>query len=130
MTGTKWREAREAVERTIRAVAAEVGVTAQWLSDLEHGRRTPSDELDLKLRKALKLPPPEPKPAPSRCAVCDGELAPKIQHVAAIEDHHGVIGPGYRPIRRAHDYQDGFTCKCCGLHYDNLPFSKEPICTP
>ena len=121
MKGSDWREAREAIKRTLISVAKEIDIPAQWLSDLEHGRRTPSDDVDLKLRKVLKLPAPEPKPPPKHCIVCKGALKPKLRHVAAIDDPHGIIGPGYRPLQRAHEYQDGFTCEGCGLHYDKTP---------
>ena len=43
--GTVLREAREAKSLTLRALANKVGVSAPFWSDVEHGRRYPSDLL-------------------------------------------------------------------------------------
>ena len=130
MTGRGWYDAREKAKRTLRSIAEEAGISAPFLSDIEHGRRRPSEETEIRLRKALKLPPPEPKPESSRCMVCDGEIEPKIELIPTLHDPHGVIGPGYRPLRSSYSRHDGFTCSRCGLHYDKLPNSKEATCTP
>lgn len=43
--GTKIRELREAHRMTLRALAEKLGLSAPFLSDIEHGRRMP-DSLD------------------------------------------------------------------------------------
>ena len=52
--GERIRELREGLDLSLRELAGKIGVSAAFLSDVELGRRYPSDELLEKLSKALK----------------------------------------------------------------------------
>lgn len=121
MLGTGWRDARMKLERSLRSIAEEVGCSAPHLSDIEHGRRRPSRDLEEKLRATLQLPPAPPPPDNPSCVVCEGKLEARVVQHHAIDDPHGIIGPGYVPLRRAFTESAGFTCPRCGLHYDKRP---------
>lgn len=45
---------------SLREVASQVGISAPYLHDIEHGRRSPSTETMLKLAKALGVPDQAP----------------------------------------------------------------------
>ncbi len=51
--GEKIRELREKGDMSLRELAKTIGVSAPFLSDVELGRRHPSDELMVALAKAL-----------------------------------------------------------------------------
>lgn len=53
--GQRIREVREAADMSLRELAKEVGISAPFLSDVELGRRFPSDENLAALAKALKI---------------------------------------------------------------------------
>lgn len=121
MIGSGWYEARHKLHRTLRSIAEEVGCSAAFLCDIEHGRRNPGREMEIKLRAALQLPPPAPPPADPLCVVCGTALTPRtIQH-HAVHDPNGIIGPGYRDLQPAWTEPDGFSCPRCGIRYDKRP---------
>lgn len=121
MTGPGWRAARERLQRSLRAIANAVGCSAPHLSDIEHGRRKPSRNLEIRLRAALKLPPPEPLPPGPFCVVCGTALDELSVEVPTLHDPNGVIGPGYAPLRRGFSRPDGLGCPKCGLRYHKAP---------
>ena len=96
MTGDGWRNARAKAGKTLRRLADEAGISAPFLSDVEHGRRKFSPETEAKVRHALGLGPAPVEPS-SRCVVCEG------------------------PLKVAK--RERITCPRCGLHYDHLPAS-------
>lgn len=51
---------RQRGEMSLREVASQVGISAPYLHDIEHGRRSPSAETMLKLAKALGVPDQAP----------------------------------------------------------------------
>ena len=53
--GERLRELREAADISLRELAKDVGISAPFLSDVELGRRFPSDDILAKLAKSLKV---------------------------------------------------------------------------
>lgn len=53
--GDRLRVGRARKRMTLRQTAVEVGVSASYLSDIENGRKVPSEEVVLGLAKALNL---------------------------------------------------------------------------
>ena len=49
------RELRESADQSLREFARTLGVSAPFLSDIELGRRYPSDEVLLKIAKTFRL---------------------------------------------------------------------------
>jgi hypothetical protein len=74
----------------------------------------------------LDQPGKTPK-AVGRCVVCKGAVREVLRHHDAIHDPHGVIGPGYRPIRPSYTAVDGYACDDCGLFYVRPPPDKEHL---
>jgi transcriptional regulator with XRE-family HTH domain len=54
--GVVVREAREAQGKTLRQLAKATGLSAPFLSDVEHGRRRLTGDTLAKVAKALKIP--------------------------------------------------------------------------
>jgi transcriptional regulator with XRE-family HTH domain len=59
--GAKLRSLREKADLSLRELAAAVDVSAPFLSDVELGRRFPSDEILTKLAQRLRVSPKELK---------------------------------------------------------------------
>ena len=122
MTGSGWRLAREATGKTLRALAAEVGISPPFLSDVEHGRRRFSPETEDRIRAALRMPPREEQDAP-RCVVCEGPLRDETHSVYYGDPMHMIIGPGHAnqltPVRH-------IWCPRCGLEYRHPPRPAAP----
>lgn len=119
MTGIELRNARGAAGMTLRQLGERVGLSAPFLSDVEHGRRSLSRESEIKVRAALGMKVREPdRPA---CVVCRTDLDVHTITVPTIHDRNGAIGPGYQPLQRGGERPDGYTCPACGLHYDHAP---------
>lgn len=110
----EWREHRVKAGLTLRALAAITGVSAPFLSDVEHGRRSMKPTTEKKLRAALGLP--EKPPSGPSCVVCEGELSERVRVKVTGPVRYGPVSDGsYR------EYVDGYTCERCGLHYDQEP---------
>jgi transcriptional regulator with XRE-family HTH domain len=69
--GERIRELREALDISLREFARAIGVSAPFWSDVELGRRHPSDERLQRAAKLLKVPFEELKQHDSRPAVED-----------------------------------------------------------
>lgn len=69
--GQKLRELRDAADLSLRELAKVIDVSAPFLSDVELGRRFPSDEVLAKLAKVLKIPLEELQQFDSRQPVAD-----------------------------------------------------------
>jgi transcriptional regulator with XRE-family HTH domain len=59
LLGSRLREARVAAGLSLRALARTAGVTPSYLSDIELGRRAPSEKTLASLAEALELAVPE-----------------------------------------------------------------------
>ena len=53
--GERLRQLREAADISLRELSKEAGISPPFLSDVELGRRYPSDDILAKLAKALKV---------------------------------------------------------------------------
>jgi transcriptional regulator with XRE-family HTH domain len=94
------RDLREGADLSLRELAKSVDVSAPFLSDVELGRRYPSDEVLGKLAKALKVPAERLKQHDHREAVSDfkkliaGNAALGSAFRSALEDMKvGKISP-------------------------------------
>ena len=117
MTGHGWRDARTAKGITLRALAAMVGISPPFLSDVEHGRRRFSAATEAKVRSALGLPPAAPDPG-DLCVVCETPLRIDTSSVYDPSTGPMIIGPrGTTQIRRV----TTITCPQCGLWYAHSP---------
>lgn len=54
--GKRLRELRDGVDLSLRELAKRVGISGPFLSDIELGRRFPSEEILAKLASALNVP--------------------------------------------------------------------------
>jgi transcriptional regulator with XRE-family HTH domain len=63
------KETREKLGLSIREVARQIDVSAPFLSDIELGRRFPSDEVLIKLAKTLKTPVDDLKQHDTRVSI-------------------------------------------------------------
>ena len=59
--GQRLRELRDKVSLSLRKLADQIGISAPFLSDIELGRRFPSEEILAKLAGALEVSPDELK---------------------------------------------------------------------
>ena len=116
MTGDGWRRAREAKGMTLRALARESDISAPFQSDVEHGRRRYSAEVEARVRNVLGLDP-KPDPGP-KCVVCEGPLTEKSWSSYVGDPMQMIIGPGSRNQMTA---QHAIWCPQCGLQYRSLP---------
>lgn len=122
MTGEAWRLRREEQGLTLREVARRVGVSAPFLSDVEHGRRRYSADTEAKAREVLGMEPAAPE-TPHRCSVCGGEIVVDEWSEYLGDPMLMIIGPGSRnqfTTRRA------IYCKDCGVSYHRLPGFRKP----
>jgi len=69
--GQKIKELRDAADLSLRELAKILGVSAPFLSDVELGRRFPSEEVLAKLASALDVPLEELRQYDSRQPVAD-----------------------------------------------------------
>jgi len=69
--GEKLRELREAKDLSLRELARNLGVSAAFLSDVELGRRHPSEAVLKKLARALRVPVEELRKHDTRPPVAD-----------------------------------------------------------
>lgn len=53
--GQKLRELRDKLDLSLRECASQIGVSAPFLSDIELGRRMPSDDVLIRMAKVLKI---------------------------------------------------------------------------
>ena len=118
MTGSGWRATRESRGMTLRALARAAGVSAPFLSDVEHGRRKFSPAVEAKVRAALGLAPADDTSAGPRCVVCEAKLNVIESYVPTTAPELMVYGPGSRSqfARRT-----TITCDHCGLVYAHAP---------
>jgi transcriptional regulator with XRE-family HTH domain len=69
--GQRLRELREGVDLSARELAKRIGVSSPFLSDIELGRRFPSEEVLGKLAAALNVPLEELKQYDNRGPIAD-----------------------------------------------------------
>ena len=69
------RRRMQVFKRGLRETAKLLGVTPAHMTDLEKGRRTPSDELLMRISKIYDIPEPELRAGWSRAASIVGEIA-------------------------------------------------------
>lgn len=69
--GQRIRELRELADLSLRELARRIGVTAPFLSDVELGRRFPSEEVLLRLADALNVDVAELRKHDARQPVAD-----------------------------------------------------------
>jgi transcriptional regulator with XRE-family HTH domain len=69
--GERLRQLREAADISLRELSKEAGISPPFLSDIELGRRYPSDEILAKLAKTLKVSVDELKHLDTRGAAQD-----------------------------------------------------------
>lgn len=115
MTGEGWRLAREAKGLTLRKLAQDAGISAPFLSDIEHGRRRFSSEVEDRVRGVLGLPAREPEPK-NRCVVCEGPLE---THQWAEPVGEPVFGAGGHYVTK-----QSIICPRCGLQYAHMPIRE------
>lgn len=116
MTGEGWRLAREAKGMTLRALAAAAGISPPFQSDVEHGRRRYSPEVEGRVRGLLGLDP-TPEPA-AKCVVCEGPLRDETERVYRGDPMHAIIGPGYANQLTS---ERSIWCPQCGIEYRHPP---------
>jgi len=116
VTGTGWRLAREAKGMTLRALAAAAGISAPFQSDVEHGRRRYSPEVEARIRVLLDLDP-TPEPA-AKCVVCEGPLRDETFNAYRGDPMLQIIGPGGASQFTT---ERAIWCPRCGLDYRHLP---------
>lgn len=56
----------------------------------------------------------------AECRVCGGRIVEKTVFHPAVHDPHGVIGPGYRPLRNSWK-ESRYHCGGCGIKYEFMP---------
>jgi transcriptional regulator with XRE-family HTH domain len=56
--GQRLHELRDSADLSLRELAKKVGISGPFLSDIELGRRFPSEEILAKLASALNMPRP------------------------------------------------------------------------
>lgn len=120
MTGTGWRQAREVKGMTLRALAAAAGISAPFQSNVEHGRRRYSPEVEGRVRGLLGLDP-TPEPA-AKCVVCEGPLRDVTDQEYRGDPIHAIIGPGFANQLTSVRH---IWCPRCGLEYRHLPKAKQ-----
>ena len=69
--GQRLRELRDKADLSLRELGKKAGISAPFLSDIELGRRFPSDEILAKLARALKVPLEELKQYDNREPIAD-----------------------------------------------------------
>ena len=69
--GQRIRELRDKADLSLRELAMRIGISAPFLSDIELGRRFPSEEILAKLADALDVSPDELKQYDTRGPIAD-----------------------------------------------------------
>src|SRR5229473_7842445 len=69
--GQRIHELRDKADLSLRELAKKIGVSAPFLSDIELGRRFPSEEILAKLAGALEVSPEELKQYDTRAPIAD-----------------------------------------------------------
>jgi transcriptional regulator with XRE-family HTH domain len=69
--GQRLRELRDKADLSLRELAKRIGVTSPFLSDIELGRRFPSEEILAKLAGALNVSPEDLKQYDNRGPIAD-----------------------------------------------------------
>ena len=69
--GQRLHELRDKADLSLRELARKVGISGPFLSDIELGRRFPSEEILGKLAAALNVPPEDLKKYDSRAPIGD-----------------------------------------------------------
>ena len=69
--GQRIHELRDKADLSLRKLANQIGVSGPFLSDIELGRRFPSEEILEKLAGALKVSPDELKQYDTRAPIAD-----------------------------------------------------------
>jgi transcriptional regulator with XRE-family HTH domain len=126
MTGEGWRLAREAKQMTLRALAAAAGISAPFQSDVEHGRRHYSLEVEKRVRDVLGLDP-APEPPKHLCVICETPLMDETTKVYRGDPMHAIIGPGYANQLSS---ERNIWCPKCGVSYHHLPkdrYGREEV---
>ncbi len=121
MTGEDWRKAREAKGLALRHVARAAGISAPFLSDVEHGRRSFSPEVEKRVRVALGIEPPPPDHV-GWCVVCKGSLERRKWKEYLGDPMHMILGPGHQNQLTG---RSEIFCPRCGLKYLRAP-KEEP----
>jgi transcriptional regulator with XRE-family HTH domain len=83
------REKREELDLSLRELARRVGVSAAFMSDIELGRRYPSDDIFEKLSKPLEVTVDELKRYDSR---------PPVEELKRITDSDPTFGFALRKL--------------------------------
>ena len=87
--GQKIRELREQKDLSLRELAKEIGVTAAFLSDVELGRRYPSDEVFEDLARTLKIPASELRTYDTR---------PPVEDIKRMTEREPAFGLAFRKV--------------------------------
>src|SRR5215467_15968680 len=69
--GQRLRELRDKADLSVRELAKRIGVSSPFLSDIELGRRFPSEEILAKLARALNVPLEDLKQYDNREPIAD-----------------------------------------------------------
>jgi len=69
--GQRIRELRDKAALSLRGLAKRIGISSPFLSDIELGRRFPSEEILAKLAGALEVSPDELKQYDTRAPIAD-----------------------------------------------------------
>ena len=69
--GQRLRELRDKADLSLRELAKKVGISSPFLSDIELGRRFPSEEILAKLAAALNVPVEDLKQYDNRAPIVD-----------------------------------------------------------
>src|SRR6202035_920758 len=69
--GQRIRELRDKADLSLRGLAKRIGISSPFLSDIELGRRFPSEEILAKLAGALEVSPDELKQYDTRAPIAD-----------------------------------------------------------
>ena len=69
--GQRLRELRDSADLSVRELAKRIGISSPFLSDIELGRRFPSEEVLGKLAAALKVPLEDLKQYDNRGPIAD-----------------------------------------------------------
>jgi transcriptional regulator with XRE-family HTH domain len=69
--GQRLRELRDEADLSLRELAKRTGISSPFLSDIELGRRFPSEEILGKLAAALNVPPEDLKKYDNRAPIAD-----------------------------------------------------------
>ena len=69
--GQRIHELRDKADLSLRKLANQIGISGPFLSDIEPGRRFPSEEILAKLAGALEVSPDELEQYDTRASIAD-----------------------------------------------------------